>query len=91
MQLVAHIGSEGNIHTYGTYPSVLLDPISGDALTAKHNGRAGLMIHGGAPALDGSLRSTFGCIRVSEANERDLAALVVHSQLASSIVQVDPQ
>jgi hypothetical protein len=88
VQLVTHPNNETEIHTYGAYPSVLLDPVSGDALTAKDNGRSGLMIHGGAPGTGGKLRPTFGCIRVAEDDERDLAALIVHSLLASSTVRI---
>ena len=87
VRLVAHAG-ETEIHTYGTYPSILLDPSSGDALIAKQNGRSGLMIHGGDPGLGGRLRSTYGCIRVTESNERDLAALVLQSSLATSVVRI---
>ena len=42
-----------------------LDPVAGDALVAKQNGRTGLAIHGG-PTRDGSLRATFGCLRVDD-------------------------
>src|SRR5271156_29634 len=37
-QLVTHSGGETDLHTYGSYPSILLDPLSGDALKAKQNG-----------------------------------------------------
>src|SRR5260370_40440130 len=49
-ELVTHPKGETTLHTYGASPSVLLDPQSGDALTAKTNGREGLMIHGGGPS-----------------------------------------
>lgn len=42
-----------------------LDPVNGDALVAKQNGRTGLAIHGG-PLRDGMLRATFGCLRVDD-------------------------
>jgi hypothetical protein len=45
---------------------LLLDPTAGDALTAKHNGRTGLAIHGGPLNADGSLRATLGCLRVDD-------------------------
>ena len=51
-----------------------LDPIAGDALTAKQNGRTGLAIHGGPLAKDGSLRATFGCLRVDDETVEELAA-----------------
>jgi lipoprotein-anchoring transpeptidase ErfK/SrfK len=88
VRLVTHTGGESEVHTYGTFPSVLLDPVAGDALTAKNNGRSGLMIHGGAPGAGGKLRPTFGCIRVAEDDERDLAALIVRSTLTSSTVRI---
>jgi hypothetical protein len=52
------------VHEYGTPPSILLDEVSGDCLTAKRSGRAGIMIHTGALNQDGSMRPTFGCIRL---------------------------
>ena len=88
VKLFSHTGGESDIHTYGTFPSVLLDPKFGNALKAKRNGRSGIMIHGGAPGAGGKLRPTFGCIRLSENDERDLAALVLRSTLASSTVVV---
>jgi hypothetical protein len=88
VQLVTHSGSESDVHTYGSFPSILLDPVSGDALKAKQNGRAGLMIHGGVPSLSGGLRPTHGCVRVTENTQRDLAAAVVHAVLNASLVTV---
>ncbi len=63
---------------YGSSGVIVLDPVSGDALTAKNNGRTGLLIHSGRQIstptpLPSHLRPTNGCIRVLE---RDLAALV---------------
>jgi hypothetical protein len=88
VRLVSHSGSESDSHTYGDYPSLLLDPISGDALKAKKNGRFGLMIHGGAPSGTAKLRPTHGCVRVSEDNQRDLVAVVVQSALGSSTATI---
>lgn len=62
--------------TYGPYRVVRLEPTGGDALTAKQNGRSGLLIHGGDLASDGrSLRPTHGCVRVSNYHQ---AALLVY-------------
>lgn len=59
--------------SYGPHPVIRLDPIGGDALEAKRNGRAGLLIHGGDPAADGrSLRPTHGCVRVSNFHQKAL-------------------
>ena len=54
---------------------LLLDPLSGRAAVAKQNGRAGLAIHGGDLNPDGSLRSTKGCLRISNEAVSQIAAL----------------
>lgn len=53
-----------------------LDPIDGEALTAKQNGRAGLGIHGGRLGGGGILRATYGCLRVEDAVAEALGLLV---------------
>ena len=53
-------------HSYGPY-FFRLDPLNGEALDAKHNGRVGLGVHGGDLSQSGGLRSTDGCLRVSNA------------------------
>lgn len=57
--------------TYGPHPVIRLEPVSGDALTAKSNGRKGLLIHGGT-LRDGVLRPTHGCIRVDDDTQEKL-------------------
>lgn len=52
----AGIGS-GALRSYGPNKRVLLTP--------PPKGRAGLMLHGGAPSNGGGLRPTEGCVRVS--------------------------
>lgn len=52
-------------HSYGPY-FLLLDPIAGDALSAKLNGRTGLALHGGGPSSSGGLRPTEGCLRTTD-------------------------
>ncbi len=54
---------------------LLLDPVGGDALIAKNNGRTGLCIHGG-PLRDEQLRATNGCLRVDDVTAVALAKLV---------------
>ena len=61
------------LRSYGPGKRYLLTGTAGDALTAKKNGRTGIMIHGGALAAGGGLRPTHGCIRVDDAT---IAALV---------------
>ncbi|WP_019913881.1 L,D-transpeptidase family protein [Paenibacillus sp. HW567] len=65
-----------NIRSYGKQKYVVMDPVSGDALTAKQMGRSGLWIHGGAAADPGAinypLRPTHGCVRLSEDDQASL-------------------
>lgn len=62
--------------TYGIHPVIMLTPVGGDALAAHDLGRRGIWIHGGALRI-GSLRPTYGCIRV--ANEHMAAILEIFS------------
>lgn len=64
---------------------ILLDPIGGQALEAKKNGRTGLCIHGG-PLRDGQLRATNGCLRVDDATAVALARAVEHELQAGRLV-----
>lgn len=75
------LGTSHSARTYGTAGAVVLDPVSGQALTAEQNERTGLLIHGGALNSNGGLRPTFGCVRV--ANE-DLAKIVTAFLLVPS-------
>ena len=59
--------------SYGPHAAIVLNPTSGDALTAKNRGRTGLLIHSGAPGASGKLRATHGCIRLSD---EDMASLL---------------
>jgi hypothetical protein len=86
--LVAHTTGETDLHTYGAFPSLLLDPQSGESLIAKQNGREGLMIHGGAPSNTGALRPTHGCIRLSEESQDVLTGLLIDTPLNALIVSV---
>jgi hypothetical protein len=52
-----------------------LEPIAGQALEAKKNGRTGLAIHGG-PTREGQLRATLGCLRVDDDTAVALATAV---------------
>lgn len=71
------------VRTYGPHGVISLDPIDGAALTAKRNGRWGLLIHGGAPSGIAwmkrhwkGLRPTFGCIRVRDEDMKELLAAI---------------
>jgi hypothetical protein len=55
-----------HVDSYGP-DFLVLEPVGGEALTAQANGRTGIGIHGGRPREDGSLRPTYGCLRVENA------------------------
>lgn len=55
--------------------AIWLDPIGGDAKKAEDDGRTGFGIHGGLMLPDGSLRATYGCLRVDDENAERLAGL----------------
>jgi hypothetical protein len=61
-------GTGRSSYSYGPHGAYVLEPVSGDALTAKANGRTGLLIHGGDPGAGGLLRATLGCLRLSNEN-----------------------
>ena len=57
------------VEKYGQSGSIVLDPQSGDAKTAKDNGRTGLFIHAGRHAFSAvvgpqALKPTNGCVRM---------------------------
>jgi hypothetical protein len=69
---VTGTGTKYSADSYGTEGLIALEPTSGQALDAKNNGRIGLAVHGGKPSATGGLRPTNGCIRVSNADMKDL-------------------
>lgn len=70
---VVGVGSPSS--SFGPYKRVWFNNVvSGNSLIAQNNGRDEIMIHGGDPATDSSLpwyplRPTYGCIRLSNANQ----------------------
>ncbi len=62
-------------HSYGPY-FFLLDPVDGEALVAKQNGREGLAIHAGDMTETHGLRATEGCLRIYTPDARVLNDLV---------------
>lgn len=72
--------------SYGPYGAVRLKPISGNAVLAEVLGRSGLLIHGGAPGDQNTwpsrlgLRPTRGCIRLSNADMKELIALLTEAR-----------
>lgn len=73
-------GTVFSAHSYGSNGALVLDPVSGDALAAKANGRVGLLIYGGAPGTGSRLRATHGCLRLSDGDMK---------RLVDSIAQTD--
>lgn len=70
--------------SYGPWGAIRLKPISGNALTAERLfGRSGLLIHGGTLGGSGywrgagTLRATFGCVRISNDDMKTLVGLVM--------------
>ena len=64
---VIAVERKSDLRKYGP-AFIRLDPISGDALLAKQNGRDGLALHGGDLNNDGTLRATNGCGRLDNDN-----------------------
>lgn len=62
---------------YGPNGAIRLEPVSGDALVAKLNGRTGLLIHAGREKANGKLTPTNGCLRVSNSNMRRIIDAIV--------------
>lgn len=58
--------------SYGAFPPISLNPMSGQALQAKLNGRRSLLIHSGDLGLQGTLRPTHGCVRIHPATHQAL-------------------
>jgi len=62
--------------SYGNEGLIALDPIAGDALSAKENGgRAGLLIHSG-DLRNKRLRPTAGCIRMFPNHMKNVSSIV---------------
>jgi hypothetical protein len=61
-------GTNYSSSSYGPHAALVLQPSSGQALTAASNGRVGLLIHSGNIGANGRLRATHGCIRLSNDN-----------------------
>ncbi len=92
-KLLAPYKDEGYWHSYGPNGQVSLDPIRGQALMAKANGRTGLWIHGGDPSANkwqiencGGLRFTHGCLRLANDDMKRLYELL---SSASGVVEME--
>lgn len=63
-----------------------LDPMAGDALEARQHGRDGLGMHGGPLMPDGTLRATFGCLRIDDDRASVCEPIVVEALAAGRTV-----
>jgi hypothetical protein len=63
---------------YGPNGAIRLDPVAGEAYTARLNGRTGLLIHSGRDRGPGrGLVPTNGCLRVTNADMRRIIDAIV--------------
>ena len=69
------------VRSYGPV-FLALHAVSGQAWDARQAGRTGIGIHGGAPGPGGTLRPTYGCLRLDNADVERLATLVADEQAA---------
>ena len=68
-----------NQSSYGPWGAVRLKVIGGDALLAEQLGREGFLIHGGSPGIFSGFRPTFGCLRLHNADMRQLIRLIANA------------
>jgi len=71
-----HPTDTAHFPTFGPW-FFLLDPLDGEALVAKQQGRTGLGLHGGAPGPGDMLRATYGCLRLFNDGVLRLAGLIL--------------
>jgi hypothetical protein len=77
---VAKNSTLADIRSYGNGPVWVLNPVAGEAVKAMHNGRYGILLHGGAVGslmTTGGLRPTHGCLRVDNSTIEALALRAV--------------
>ena len=75
-------------HSYGPF-FLLLDPIRGDAMVAKRNGRMGLAIHWWRFRSGWLTPRPEGCLRVSNETATALAGLVEPEIAAGNTVEYE--
>jgi hypothetical protein len=61
---------------YGPYGLIVMTAIHGNAALAEANGRFQFFIQGGAKGRNGKLRSTNGCLRLSDTDQKRLIARI---------------
>lgn len=88
-QLYSEVKTSSGLFSYGREGLVHLSPQGGPALTAKENGRTGLLIHAG-DLRNGALRPTAGCLRLSPSNMLSLSTLLFSLQSDFGVVLRGP-
>jgi hypothetical protein len=71
--------------SFGPYAVIAIDPVGGDALRAKQNGRTGLLIHAGGTESNGRLSPTRGCLRLATLNQKGLIDMLLALSNGSAI------
>lgn len=79
-------GTTRPVDRFGQSGSIVLEPTGGDALTAKKNGRIGLLIHAGRHPFSSvvgaqALKSTNGCIRMLDFDMAQLITVIKNNAL----------
>ncbi len=76
---------------YGPHAALSLDPVEGQALQSKLNGRTGLYIHSGRPSDSGGLRPTYGCVRLSDDDMLALLEAMTQATGAADFCAIPPE
>lgn len=87
-RVVGVVEDPGDAHAYGPC-FVQLRPVAGEALESWIKGRRGIGIHGGAPGAGGTLRATYGCLRLDDWSVAQLAVLLAVERAAGREVFYD--
>ena len=62
--------------SYGPWGAIRLKAVGGEALLAERLGREGLLIHGGSEGRFDGFRPTLGCLRLQNADMKELAGII---------------
>lgn len=81
------VGPDEDTNGFGVHGRIALTPIAGAALLSVKAGRAGIMIHGGAPNSAGKLRPTYGCVRVSDDSMAQILAALDKAPLGVTVTE----
>lgn len=68
---------------------IAIEGKSGDALIARNNGRWGIGIHAGRLHTDGTLITTYGCVRLSDRDMDQMCAVIKDDPISITIREED--